>query len=101
MICRHFGSCGGCLYQDMPAEAYRVLKRQSVATALQRFAIETDLRDIVEVPPATRRRAALKAKMSDGVVALGFHAARLLGAPGVALLDSRLHQADMVALLQR
>jgi len=76
MICRHFGRCGGCLYQDRPDEAYRVLKRQVVANALQRFAIETELRAIVEVPPATRRRAALKAKLSDGVVALGFHAAR-------------------------
>ncbi len=76
MSCRHFGSCGGCAYQDMPDAAYRALKRQSVAKALQRFDIQTDLGAVVQVPPATRRRAALKAKRKDGTVLLGFHAAR-------------------------
>ncbi len=76
MICRHFASCGGCSYQDMPDEAYRALKRQSVAQALKRFDIQTDLAEVVAVPPATRRRATMKAMLNDGIVLLGFHAAR-------------------------
>ena len=76
MICRHFTRCGGCSYQDMPDEAYRALKRQSVAQALKRFDIQTELGEIIAVPPATRRRATMKTTVKEGVVSLGFHAAR-------------------------
>lgn len=76
MICRHFGRCGGCLHQDLEPSAYRALKQQGVANALARFEIQTDLRDLICVAPASRRRAALKVKLTDGVIAIGFHAAR-------------------------
>jgi len=75
-LCRHFGTCGGCAYQDMPQDDYRSLKRRSVADALLRHGIDVAIEDVVEVPPATRRRATLKAKKTDAGVRLGFHAAR-------------------------
>lgn len=75
-LCRHFGSCGGCLYQDLPDEAYRVQKRGVVQAALKKAGVEAAIADLVEVPPGTRRRAALKCKVKGGEVLIGFHAAR-------------------------
>ena len=75
-FCRHVGSCGGCLYQDMPDEAYRALKRAAVETALHTAGVETEIGEMIAVPPATRRRAALKVKPVGGEVRIGFHAAR-------------------------
>lgn len=75
MTCRHFGVCGGCAYQDMPDADYRALKRKVVGDALARHGVAAPVEVVVEVPPGTRRRAALKAKKTD-TVAIGFHAAR-------------------------
>jgi 23S rRNA (uracil1939-C5)-methyltransferase len=74
-LCRHFGVCGGCAHQDMADADYRAFKRGFVLDALARHGIDTAVEDIVEVPPATRRRATLKALKGEGGVALGFHAA--------------------------
>jgi 23S rRNA (uracil1939-C5)-methyltransferase len=76
-ICAHFGTCGGCTYQDMTPDSYRALKRDMVVTALARrgFA-DAMVAQTVEVAPATRRRAAFKVEKRDGAVAIGFHAAR-------------------------
>ncbi len=59
----------------MVALDYRAFKRALVVDALARHGIEAPVEEIVEVPPATRRRASLKARKSEGGVALGFHAA--------------------------
>jgi 23S rRNA (uracil1939-C5)-methyltransferase len=75
-LCRHFGTCGGCAYQDIPDADYRARKRQIVIDALARHGVETTVEDIVEVPPGTRRRATLKARRTASGVSLGFHAAR-------------------------
>ncbi len=74
--CRHFGICGGCAHQDMADADYRALKRSLVADALSRHGVVASVEDIVEVPPATRRRATLKAAKGAQDVALGYHAAR-------------------------
>ena len=75
-ICRHFGTCGGCAYQDMPDDAYRALKKANVVDALVRHGFaDPAVGEIVEVAPGTRRRAAFKAAKKDGAVRLGFHAA--------------------------
>ena len=74
-LCRHFGRCGGCTHQDVADADYRALKRQTVLDALARAGVDAPVEEIVEVPPATRRRATLKAKR-DGGVRLGFHAGR-------------------------
>ncbi len=75
-LCRHFGTCGGCTYQDMPDDAYRALKRSSVVDALARHGfVEPIVSETIEVAPGTRRRAAFKAAKTNGVVRFGFHAA--------------------------
>ena len=102
MTCRHFGTCGGCAHQDLPDLDYRALKHRMVTEALQRHGIDTEVADAVEVAPATRRRAALKAKKTGEGVLLGFHAARshaivdmqecLVLMPALAALVPRLRE---------
>lgn len=77
MLCRHFGTCGGCAYQNLPSEKYRVLKREIVERALARHGLsQIHVEPPVEVPPATRRRATLKAVKQANAIRIGFHAAR-------------------------
>lgn len=96
-LCRHFGRCGGCLYQDIPDTDYRNLKRAAVTGALARHGITVPVEDIAEVPPATRRRATLKAKVEAGIVRLGFHAARSHDI--VDLEECRVSLPELTALL--
>ncbi len=75
-ICRHFGTCGGCSFQDMPDDAYRALKRSFIVDALaQQGLADIAVDDAVEVPPHTRRRAVFKIAKRGGAVLCGFHAA--------------------------
>ena len=75
-LCRHFGTCGGCTYQDLPDGAYRALKTKNIIDALARHGFaDTSVADMVEVVPGTRRRASFKVQKRDGAVLLGFHAA--------------------------
>jgi 23S rRNA (uracil1939-C5)-methyltransferase len=76
-LCRHFGACGGCTYQDMPPARYRAFKRQRVVDALAREALaDIEVAEVAEIAPATRRRATFKAEKTNGRTILGFHAAQ-------------------------
>jgi 23S rRNA (uracil1939-C5)-methyltransferase len=76
-VCAHFGACGGCAHQDMAPAAYRALKRDMVVNALAGAGFaDAAVEEVVEVPPATRRRAVFKVEKLNGAVAIGFHAAR-------------------------
>lgn len=77
ILCRHFGTCGGCAFQDVPDEAYRDQKRARIVQALARHRLDAARVDPpASVPPATRRRAAMAAQKRGGSVMLGFRAAR-------------------------
>lgn len=106
-LCRHFGICGGCAHQGRAD--YRAFKRALVVDALARHGIEAPVEEVVEVPPATRRRATFKALKGEGGVALGFMAARshdivdlkeclVLTPPLIALVP---HLREMLAALLR
>jgi 23S rRNA (uracil1939-C5)-methyltransferase len=76
-LCQHFGLCGGCSYQELPADAYRELKRGMVVDALAQAGLaNTAVSDPIEVPPNTRRRAVFKIAKRAGAVQVGFHAAQ-------------------------
>ena len=76
VLCRHFGTCGGCAHQDLADADYRALKRRLVVDALARHGVDVPVEEVVEVPPATRRRATMKAVKTGQSVSLGFSAAR-------------------------
>jgi 23S rRNA (uracil1939-C5)-methyltransferase len=76
-LCAHFGTCGGCAFQDMPDDAYRAMKRGEIERALtQNNLAGVEIADIVESAPNTRRRATFKVAKANGKVELGFHAAK-------------------------
>ena len=76
-VCRHFGACGGCAWQDLPPEAYSARKRSLIVNALARHGIaDPPLKEIVGVPPCSRRRATLNIEKADGETRIGFHALR-------------------------
>jgi len=76
-VCRHFGACGGCALQNLAPDAYLETKRRFILEALTRVGIsDPPLREIVTVPPRTRRRATLKLRKENGEARVGFHAAR-------------------------
>lgn len=75
-LCRHVGTCGGCTYQHLSADAYRALKRGAVADALARHGVvAAEVGPLAEAAPKSRRRATFKVSKIDGEVRLGFHAA--------------------------
>jgi 23S rRNA (uracil1939-C5)-methyltransferase len=82
----------------MDDAAYRDLKREIVVQALARHGIDAPVEDILEVPPGTRRRATMKAKLEGGEVRLGFHAAKTHDI--VDLNDCPVLVPSLMALLQ-
>lgn len=70
--CPHFGVCGGCTLQHLSEAAYRTHKRERLAKALT--GLETEIREPLFLPPATRRRLAMTAKHRKSGPLLGFHA---------------------------
>jgi 23S rRNA (uracil1939-C5)-methyltransferase len=76
-LCRHFGTCGGCTLQDLSADAYVQSKRKLILDALERHGLDAGaLREIVSVPPNSRRRATLKVEKRQSGTCIGFHAQR-------------------------
>ncbi len=94
-LCIHFGTCGGCAYQDRPDAAYRALKRDAVIGALIRHGVEAKVGEVVTVPPGTRRRCVFKIK--DGRV--GFHARASHAI--VDMRECRVLTPGLVTLAQR
>ncbi|HTT96559.1 MAG TPA: hypothetical protein VMF58_00805 [Rhizomicrobium sp.] len=74
-LCQHFGTCGGCTYQDLPDAEYCALKRDLVIRALNKNGLsDATVTDIIEVAPGTRRRCVFKIAKRTGEVQIGFHA---------------------------
>lgn len=75
-VCRHFGTCGGCLVQHFDPALYRTWKRDIVVQALRHRGLDVPVDDLVTVPLASRRRAVLTAQRTGGRLRLGFHGRR-------------------------
>ena len=76
-LCTHFGTCGGCSFQNMSQDEYLQMKRGTVQDALARHGFDDVHVDMpVAVSPHTRRRATLAFAMQGGEAKIGFHAAR-------------------------
>jgi len=76
-LCAHFGTCGGCSFQDLPRDAYSRKKRELVVHALAQQGFEDVRVDVpAEVSPRTRRRAAIAFAMRGETAETGFRAAR-------------------------
>ena len=75
-ICPHFGVCGGCALQHWQTSAYRAWKRDLVVTALRHEGVDAPVSDLIDAHGAGRRRAVFHAHGAQGVLQVGFSAAR-------------------------
>ncbi|MFO1067965.1 MAG: class I SAM-dependent RNA methyltransferase [Geminicoccaceae bacterium] len=58
--CRHFGTCGGCRLQHLPAAAYTAFKVGRIRTALARRGLaDVEIAEPLVSPPGSRRRLRL------------------------------------------
>ena len=75
--CKHFAQCGGCQLQQLDEESLAdfVAARVSNASSSQELGAERITPPHLS-PPATRRRASLRAESSQGRVVIGFREAR-------------------------
>ena len=60
----------------MPQAVYRAAKRDAVVRALTKVGLDSEVADIVAVPPGTRRRAVFKIAKRGSETEIGFHALR-------------------------
>ena len=79
--CRHFGTCGGCQLQHVSETAYADYVHDRVVGALVAQKIEgATVHAAIITPPATRRRAALRAHNAGSTakpdIQIGFSAAQ-------------------------
>ena len=75
-ICRHFGTCGGCVAQHMGEDLYARWKRGIVVEAFRQRGLEPEIAPLVSVPPGSRRRAVLTAQRDGKRIVLGYHRRR-------------------------
>lgn len=73
-VCRHFGTCGGCVAQHMSDNLYAEWKRDIVVDAFRQHGLETDIGPLHRIAVGSRRRAVLTATQAKGgTVTLGYH----------------------------
>ena len=96
--CRHFGQCGGCQLQQLDEESLAdfVAARVSNASSAQELGAELISPPHLS-PPASRRRASLRAESSQGRVVIGFREARSHRL--VELSECPVLRPDIVAVL--
>jgi len=78
--CGHFGAvanpCGGCVAQHMGGPVYADWKRDIVAAALRRNNLEAEIKPLISVAPASRRRVRLAFRKLAGGMVFGFREGR-------------------------
>ena len=80
-VCKHFGSCGGCLYQSMPYEEQIRLKedqvRKLMAPVFEKYGKELKFDGVVKSPVYEGYRNKMEYTFGDeekdGAMALGMH----------------------------
>ncbi len=75
-VCRHFGTCGGCVAQHMSEALYGDWKRGIVVEALRQRGLTPEVAPLVRIGPGSRRRAVLTAQRRGGRIVLGYHRRR-------------------------
>lgn len=71
-ICRHFGTCGGCMSQHLSEQLYNDWKLGAVVEAFAHRGIPAEVLPVRRVPLRSRRRAFFGVEVRGGDVAIGF-----------------------------
>ena len=96
--CPHFGTCGGCQLQHVPAAQYRAWKREQVAAALAQHGLRgIRVEPLESTPPGGRRRARFAFERRGAALRLGFR--ERSGHRVIALSACPVLVPELVALL--
>jgi 23S rRNA (uracil1939-C5)-methyltransferase len=71
-LCRHFGTCGGCMSQHMSPSVYAEWKRSAIVQAFSHRGIDAEVAPLTAIAPHSRRRAFLGIERTDKNVFIGF-----------------------------
>ena len=71
-VCRHFGTCGGCVAQHLSAGLYAKWKEGIIREAFRHRGIDADVCPMKRVAPCSRRRAFLGVERRGKEVKIGF-----------------------------
>ncbi|NWG47096.1 MAG: class I SAM-dependent RNA methyltransferase [Alphaproteobacteria bacterium] len=71
--CRHFAECGGCAVQHVEDSLYRSWKLEQLTRALaHRGFADVAVEPLISIPPGTRRRVSLRARIGGTERIMGF-----------------------------
>ncbi|MCM8826843.1 MAG: 23S rRNA (uracil(1939)-C(5))-methyltransferase RlmD [Candidatus Omnitrophica bacterium] len=73
MICKHFGICGGCKFQDIPYPEQLALKENKIIELIERYDIKTKVNPINYFPQWFYRNKMEFTFFSDGSLICGLH----------------------------
>ncbi|MEE2997239.1 MAG: class I SAM-dependent RNA methyltransferase [Pseudomonadota bacterium] len=96
-LCRHFGTCGGCVAQHMETRLYTEWKRDLVGTTLRRAGLDAVVRAPFIFPVGSRRRVRLAFREVQGRFILGFR--KMLSDHIVDIDDCTVATSALVAFL--
>lgn len=75
--CKHFGTCGGCIYQTIPYERQLELKQRQVKNIIDEICNDYEMLSIVESPKKLEYRNKMEFSFGDAVkggpLTLGLH----------------------------
>lgn len=75
--CKHFGTCGGCIYQTIPYEKQLELKQRQVKNIIDEICNDYEMLSIVESPKKLEYRNKMEFSFGDAVkggpLTLGLH----------------------------
>jgi len=75
--CKHFGTCGGCIYQIIPYEKQLELKQRQVKNIIDEICNDYEMLSIVESPKKLEYRNKMEFSFGDAVkggpLTLGLH----------------------------
>lgn len=76
-ICRHYGECGGCSLQHLPAIEYLKIKSQILEKVIKSLGLTNEvLQPIIQIDANSRRRVEFKVQVNKGNVNIGFFASK-------------------------
>lgn len=71
-FCRHFGRCGGCVFQHLEEKAYTAWKHDKVVTSLARQGLGQSVEPLLDGHGEGRRRVVFHLRQVEGDVRAGF-----------------------------
>jgi 23S rRNA (uracil1939-C5)-methyltransferase len=75
--CKHFGTCGGCSLQHLDTASYQAFKQDMLGAFMRGIGVdEAVIAPMIIIKEGTRRRADFKMQVDNGIIRIGFFAAK-------------------------